>query len=365
MPVARNKNEWFKLRYRDWLEDERVLRLSPAAQGILFRCICLQGIYFSIPSDKNELSRRLQIDREVIEAEIDSVGALFQSESKDGEVRLYEPSVREVLSESLRARRAQAKGAATTNAKRIGNRDGNRTAKRSGKRAVRASISSSSSISSSLSSNTGDLLSGEETGSSPNGFAEFYAAYPRKVGRANAEKAWGKLSPSSELCRTIAADIAARSKTWDWQKDGGQFVPHPATYLNQQRWTDELPKGNGAVAMRAPQQSALPLNAPSTIDPSLDFPDDLPAGLEFCHESAKLWAAAMGKLAEQDQDEYDAWLKGLSFLGVFGSGRRMAIACPDKTVCNWVSSMWRDAIEEAAGAPGLAFRLSFIVRPTE
>lgn len=344
MPVARNKNEWFKLRYRDWLEDERVLRLSPAAQGILFRCICLQGIYFSIPSDKNELSRRLQIDREVIEAEIDSVGALFQSESKDGEVRLYEPSVREVLSESLRARRAQAKGAATTNAKRIGNRDGNRTAKRSGKRAVRASISSSSSISSSLSSNTGDLLSGEETGSSPNGFAEFYAAYPRKVGRANAEKAWGKLSPSSELCRTIAADIAARSKTWDWQKDGGQFVPHPATYLNGKRWEDALPK-SGSGPQR-PHQSTIPLNAPSTAEPSAPT-STLPAGLKVTATELAWWAGCLCKIADgMDPDFFREYIGCLEIAGI--DGEWLHLEAPTAYIKG--NAVWHcDRISEATG----------------
>ena len=31
-----------------------------------------------------------------------------------------------------------------------------------------------------------------------------------------------------------------------WTKDGGQFVPHPATWLNQKRWQgDAPPAGNG------------------------------------------------------------------------------------------------------------------------
>jgi hypothetical protein len=25
----------------------------------------------------------------------------------------------------------------------------------------------------------------------------------------------------------------------EWTKDGGQFIPHPATWLNQKRWEDE------------------------------------------------------------------------------------------------------------------------------
>ena len=29
-------------------------------------------------------------------------------------------------------------------------------------------------------------------------------------------------------------------KTWDqWNRDGGQYIPNPSTWLNQHRWEDE------------------------------------------------------------------------------------------------------------------------------
>ena len=40
-----------------------------------------------------------------------------------------------------------------------------------------------------------------------------------------------------------------RAASFDWQKEGGRFVPQPATYLNQRRWEDESvppPPPNGA-----------------------------------------------------------------------------------------------------------------------
>jgi hypothetical protein len=36
--------------------------------------------------------------------------------------------------------------------------------------------------------------------------------------------------------------IEERRKTEQWQKDSGQFIPNPTTWLNQRRWEDELPK---------------------------------------------------------------------------------------------------------------------------
>jgi hypothetical protein len=74
----------------------------------------------------------------------------------------------------------------------------------------------------------------------PEGFAEFWAAYPKKVAKPAAAKAFAKLAPSPELLATILAAIAKQARSEQWTKDGGQFVPHPASWLNQQRWLDEM-----------------------------------------------------------------------------------------------------------------------------
>jgi uncharacterized protein YdaU (DUF1376 family) len=70
------------------------------------------------------------------------------------------------------------------------------------------------------------------------GFTEFWNAYPRKVGKGAAEKVWQKLKPETT---TILAALAWQTKQDAWTKDGGQFIPHPATYLSQKRWEDEKP----------------------------------------------------------------------------------------------------------------------------
>lgn len=73
------------------------------------------------------------------------------------------------------------------------------------------------------------------------GFDAFWKAYPRHVAKQNAVRAFVKLNPSDELLDTILKDIEARKKTEAWKKNGGQFIPHPATYLNGRRWEDEMP----------------------------------------------------------------------------------------------------------------------------
>jgi hypothetical protein len=74
-----------------------------------------------------------------------------------------------------------------------------------------------------------------------NGFANFWNPYPRKTAKVQAQKAWAKLNPSPELQAQILAALAAQCKSEQWTKDGGAFIPHASTWLNQRRWEDQLP----------------------------------------------------------------------------------------------------------------------------
>lgn len=73
-------------------------------------------------------------------------------------------------------------------------------------------------------------------------FERFWKAYPKKRGKDAAFRAWEKrrkahdLPPVDELLAVL--DVAVQSH--DWQKDNGQFIPYPATWLNQGRWADDF-----------------------------------------------------------------------------------------------------------------------------
>lgn len=69
-------------------------------------------------------------------------------------------------------------------------------------------------------------------------FDNFWKAYPRHVAKDKARSAFRKV-PKSEVPALMAA-LEQHKRSEQWTKDGGQFIPHPATFLNQQRWTDEL-----------------------------------------------------------------------------------------------------------------------------
>jgi len=72
------------------------------------------------------------------------------------------------------------------------------------------------------------------------GFDIFYKAYPRKRGKAAARKSWDKIKLTPELYIKIIDALKIQTASRDWKKDNGQFIPYPATWLNQQRWEDEV-----------------------------------------------------------------------------------------------------------------------------
>lgn len=73
-------------------------------------------------------------------------------------------------------------------------------------------------------------------------FNQFYSKYPKKIAKQEAVKSFGKIELSKALFATIMASLEKWKAADDWTKDGGQFVPYPATWLNGKRWEDEPPK---------------------------------------------------------------------------------------------------------------------------
>jgi len=77
-----------------------------------------------------------------------------------------------------------------------------------------------------------------------NRFDEFWKSYPKKIGKGAAEKAYKKIKPTAELQSQILSAVEKAKQTEQWQKQNGQFIPHPATWLNQKRWEDEYQISN-------------------------------------------------------------------------------------------------------------------------
>ena len=71
------------------------------------------------------------------------------------------------------------------------------------------------------------------------GFEEFWKAYPKKTAKKNALNAWEKINPNEELLKAILSALEQQKKSVQWQRERGQFIPYPATWLNGRRWEDE------------------------------------------------------------------------------------------------------------------------------
>lgn len=70
-------------------------------------------------------------------------------------------------------------------------------------------------------------------------FDAFWNAYPKKVGKGAAEKSFKKLKPSGDLLQRMLSAIETQKQSDQWKRDNGQYIPNPATWLNQTRWEDE------------------------------------------------------------------------------------------------------------------------------
>lgn len=100
-------------------------------------------------------------------------------------------------------------------------------------------------------------------------FEVFWKLYPNKKSKKDARKAWEKLKPSAELRLTLMTALGSHRLSRDWTKDDGQYVPMASTWLNGERWTDELVP---ASAAKASAFNNLPNHTPDMYQGGEDGP---------------------------------------------------------------------------------------------
>lgn len=83
-------------------------------------------------------------------------------------------------------------------------------------------------------------------------FDGFWAIYPRRQAKKEAQKAWMKIKPDAALVQCIIESVERWKSSPEWQRDGGRFIPYPASFLNGQRWEDELPPTSPVSEARVP-----------------------------------------------------------------------------------------------------------------
>lgn len=90
-------------------------------------------------------------------------------------------------------------------------------------------------------------------------FDSFWSVYPKKTAKQDARKAWDKLKVDNELYTLIMKNLMKQTKSQDWLKENGKYVPYPATWLNGRRWEDEVEVSEQVTPTERPKYEKLTL----------------------------------------------------------------------------------------------------------
>jgi len=210
---------WFPWYPKDWLTSDAVGRMSDAQEVSYFRLLNRQwlGLNGLLPDDLGILSKYAGHDMSteamlpvLLRFPVVETGSRANSKL----LRIYHEQ------QEKHARRVRAGNAGSI-----------------------ARCNTTSIASGTMASGSGSVsvsVSASDTSSKESDFNAFWTSYPRKVGRKAALKAWGNAKDKPELPAILAA-VESQSKSEQWKKEGGQFIPYPATWINQGRWGDVLP----------------------------------------------------------------------------------------------------------------------------
>lgn len=85
-----------------------------------------------------------------------------------------------------------------------------------------------------------EVESESKTSLMQNRFDRFWDAYPKKTGKAQAQRTFFRIAPSEELTQKILSAIEKQKSGSMWMKNHGEFIPYPSTWLNRGQWDDEV-----------------------------------------------------------------------------------------------------------------------------
>lgn len=239
--MAAEKSPAFQFYPKDFLTDSHVVAMTLTELGAYIKLLCLCWLDGSVPIDLAALARLCRVSTTAFARLWPALEPCFTV--LDG--RLVQPRIererrKQTAYRAMKAAAGQKGGRALAEAKQTGSRN-----------QAEGVADSSPPSSSSSSSSSPD----EERTARAARFEAFWAAYPRKVGKDAARKAWEKRQPDDALAQAMLDALAVQIAWPQWVKDGGQFIPHPATWLNQGRWQDEVPQTT-KPSRRGPDQWA-------------------------------------------------------------------------------------------------------------
>lgn len=68
-------------------------------------------------------------------------------------------------------------------------------------------------------------------------FNQFWEAYPKKVDKKGCMRKFIKIENLADIFPDIMSALEHQKKSKQWNEENGKFIPHPSTWINQERWT--------------------------------------------------------------------------------------------------------------------------------
>ena len=208
----------------DWLRDVELQSATAATKGVWINVLCRMWDNRErgeITGDMDLLARLCMVSNYEFEGFCNEAEALqfcYMKRSGNGVV-------------TLRNRRMYAEHNAKRNTRL---RVAIHREKRQGNAKVTPPSSSSSSSSSSKASKKASIRYDQTS------FDQFWAVYPRKIGKQKAVQWWKIHKPDAERLAKMLSTIEAFKGTEQWRDP--KLVPHPMTWLNRGGWDDEVSK---------------------------------------------------------------------------------------------------------------------------
>lgn len=70
-------------------------------------------------------------------------------------------------------------------------------------------------------------------------FEKFWQAYPKKAGKKPCAGIWSRKKLDRHI-DAVMSGLNAYKASEQWRRDNGKYIPNPSTFLNQERWNDEI-----------------------------------------------------------------------------------------------------------------------------
>lgn len=133
----------------------------------------------------------------------------------------------------------------------------------------------------------------EDIGQQADHFPEFWKVYPRHVKKKTAGEIW-KRKNLNGLADILIEDVATRKKQDHRWLQG--FIPDPTTYLNQERWNDELDTSKPAGGNGKPDWAKIPMEDTKLWDWAKQHSYSNPGNLDYYQYRKKLQAEVEARL---------------------------------------------------------------------